>query len=373
MVYELIEFPSLKSKSLESDFDLHKYIQKIPKKEWEATKKYEVFRSKKVIVYAKNKRQRIKEGIRVRRLASLLSKKYGKEVEFYPEKNIIIVDNICYIIAEKINSLEERAFYIDRVKNNLFKRVISLKPSKYSSYFKMDLKSIRDYYKNEFRFPEDFRPYVKMKGFRSLNIDGRFSFADGRINTTSKSTMDEKFVKYFSKNNPCKIYFSLARCLNGKRERTGKGFMLKNIIYAALDIDGNCMLKKGYHLYNSLSICKFCWEDLHKKIKHFKIKAKKIKDFKIEKILFSGSSGVHVHFSIKNGKREITEKEMLDVVKVLNKGKKLVDEFKGTKGKGFDLFRIFRVPNSVSSDTCLIVKEFPLCRINISDEIVKPK
>ena len=353
-----------------SDFEADSLIKQIPKSEKKPQREYELVRTSKGVIYQTNRRQRTKYSFKIKRLCALLAKRSSQNIIYDEKTNIILINNTAVIIADRVRTEEEQEYHINKAKEKYPSyeiEIVSLSKSNLVPSFKMDTKTIENYYKKDFKFPMWFREYLKMRSFRVMNTANSFAFSSRRYNDTSKWTAEQKLVNDLVRQNkygdPGKIYFTLARMLDSKLDRTGKGFPLKNLILLVLDVDGKC---DGMHEINSQGICIKCMNEAFEK-------ERKVKQILLEskyplpiKTLFSGGKGLHLHFCM-----ETTQDKMKEIIDFVNKDEELVDSFLDKDGN-FDTYRIFKCPSSCSAESACLIDE-GLKRLDVRDLIVSPK
>ena len=345
------------------------FIKRDNADEFVSPKKYDYLRTREYVIYRTNKKTRSKQSIKIRRALALISKNEECLVKYDEENNIAFTKGNTYIFADRVQNEKEYDYHLSKFEGGKNPVVISLIKTYLCNYVQLDNKTIYDYYKKEFIFPKWFRSYLKMRAFRAYSSRG-FDFNSRRYNDT-KWTAEDKFKHDFVKSGSdiFKVYFTLARVLDSKLDSCGKGYPISGLMYLALDIDGKC---DGLHLINSNGICTKCLADSNKKL----VKVLKIVDgipnIKLVKRLFSGSKGWHLHLEY-NGKREVSEEILRNIIKTVNKEEELVDYFDGKEIDGvreFDLYRIFKIPGSCSADTACLVSE-DIQRLGVEDVIIE--
>lgn len=369
-------FKNKKSKDL-SEWEAYKLKSETSQEEQLPLRKYELIRTKEFVLYVLNKRTRTKYSIKINRCLALLARKHNCLIKYY-EKDMAAYteDNKnLYIFADKVRNEQElgyhRAKFVDRYgAENI--EIISLQKSDICPFIELDFDTIRNYYKT-YKFPDWFKPYIKMRHFRICNTKLRFVFTERRLTDTSKHSADEKYRRDLLKvADPCKCYFSLCRFLDSKKEQKGLGYAIRDLTYFALDVDGKC--KNDYHLVDQNGICVNCLIDAKIKVAKVKKRLEEYGKIKVIKELFSGGKGFHLHNEF-DGKRELSQKQFLDIINFINKEEELVDTFIFERNgeEVWDEHRIFRTPLCVSGDSCCIVKEGEITRLPVKDEIIYPK
>lgn len=359
-----------KSKHL-SEFQADKIIKDVPQELQKEKGEYELLKTGKGVIYQTNRRQKTKYSFKIKRLCALLSKLHKQNILYDEKHNFIFTAGKIYVIADRVQTEEELEFHKNKIKDyaevpsTTKIEVISLTKSKLVPTFIMDTETIKDYYKKEFKFPSWFRPFLKQRAFRVMNITNSFAFSSRRYNDTSKWTAEEKFVNDLVLKNvfgePGKVYFTLARMLDSKLDREGNGRPLINLMLGVLDIDGEC---EGMHEINEFGICIKCMQlALEKESKVRKKLLESEFPYPI-KTLFSGGKGLHLHLG-----KEITQNEMKRMIEYLNKDEELVDWFKDKDGN-FDSYRIFKCPATVSAETACLIDE-TIKRIDVQDKIIE--
>ena len=351
-----------------SEFEAYKIKQTIL--EFASPKKYDYLRTKKFVIYQKNKRTRTRQNLKIRRALALLAQNNGELIEYDEKQNVAFAKDTTYIFADRVVSAGELEFHKTKIPGIVNPIVISLSKSLYSKYIELDNKTIYNYYKHQFVFPEWFRKFLKMRALRAFSSMG-FNFNTRRYNDT-KWTAEDKFKHDFVKGSVdiYKVYFTLARVLDSKLDACGKGFPISGLMYLALDIDGKC---DGLHLIDNKGICIKCLEDSNAKLEKALEKINAIPGLKVVKKLFSGTKGWHLHLEL-DGKREVSELILRDIIHKVNENEQLVDWFDGKEIEGirtFDLYRIFKIPSTVDSTTGCLVDE-KLIRLNLNDHICEP-
>lgn len=369
MIYIKQYFFKTKTSYNLSEFEAYKIKRTIS--EFVSPKKYDYLRTKKFVIYQKNKRTRTRQNLKIRRALAVLAKNNDGAIEYDENKNIAFARDATYIFADRIFSEQELEFHKNKIPELFNPIVVSLSKSLYSKYIELDNKTMYNYYKNQFAFPDWFRKFLKMRALRAFSSMG-FNFNTRRYNDT-KWTAEDKFRHDFVKGNLdiYKVYFTLARVLDSKLDACGKGFPLSGLMYLALDIDGKC---DGLHLIDNMGICIKCLEDSNIKLDKALEKIKDITNLKIVKILFSGTKGWHLHLEF-DGKREVSEKVIREIITEINKEEQLVDWFDGKEIGGirsFDLYRIFKIPLTIDATTGCMVDE-NITRLDLNDHICEPK
>lgn len=350
-----------------NEYDSYKVLEET--EEFVSPKKYDYLRTNEFAIYKLNKRSRTKQSIKIRRALAVIAK--GKGLVKYNEKlNLAFTENDTYVFADRVQNEREYYYHLNKyvgIKNPV---VISLTKSDICRYIELDTKTIYNYYKNSFVFPEWFRKFIKMRAFRAYSSMG-FNFNTRRYNDT-KWTAEEKFKHDFVKGNVdiYKVYFTLARVLDSRLDACGRGYPLAGLIYLALDIDGKC---DGSHMIEERGICVKCLENSNIKLAKAIKQIKGIPNLIIIKQLFSGTKGWHLHLEF-DGKREVSEEVLRNIIKTINKDENLVDWFDGKEINGvreFDLFRILKTSNSVDATTgCLVYDQ--IIRLDLKDKICEP-
>lgn len=351
-----------------SEFESYKIKEDI--KEFVSPKKYDYLRTNEFVIYNPNKRARTRRALKIRRAIALIAKETKCPVKFDDKMSIAFTSSNVYVFADRVQDKEEYSYYISKYANLKNPVVISLTKSRFCSYIELDNKTIYNYYKNSFVFPEWFRKFLKMRAIRAYSSMG-FNFNSRRYNDT-KWTAEDKFRHDFVKSglDIYKIYFTLARVLDSKLDACGKGYPLSGLIYLALDIDGKC---DGCHLIDERGICTKCIKDSNSKLIRTLKKIDTIPGLVLLKRLFSGTKGWHLHLEYE-GKRELSEEKMREIIGTINSEEQLVDWFDGKEIDGvrqFDLFRIFKVANTCDATTACLVNE-KIKRLDVNDKICEP-
>ena len=351
------------------EYDSFKIREEID--EFVSLKKYDYLRTSDFVIYNPNKRTRTKQNLKIRRAVSLISKETGDLVRYNEDLKIAFTKDKSYVFAEKVQSMGEYEYYLTKFSGLKNPVIISLTKSQICRYVELDTKTIYDYYKHNFVFPKWFRRFLKMRALRVYSSMG-FNFNSRRYNDT-KHSAEEKFRHDFVKRNMdiYKVYFTLARMLDSKLDRCGKGFPIKGLMYLVLDIDGKC---DGIHLVDNRGICIKCLEDSNAKLAKTIEKIRNIPNLIIIKQLFSGTKGWHLHMEF-NGKREVSEEVLRGIIKFINSEENLVDWFDGKEIDGvrqFDTSRIMKLCDSIDITTGCIVRE-EIKRLNLNDQICEPK
>lgn len=362
---KIYKYGDKKSKNL-SEYEAHKLINEIPEEEKKEPLKYQLARTEKGAIWGTNRKQRTKYSFKIRRLCALLAQKYNQNVLYDKDKNIIYANNKSFIIADRVQSEEEKEYHLNKYDIDN-KEIISLTKSTFVPYFILDTKTIKEYYEKEFKFPDWFRPFLKHRSFRVMNIQNSFAFASRRYNDTSKWKAEDKFVNDLVRKNvfgdPGKIYFTLSRMLDSKLDRKGEGYPIENLVLLVLDVDGSC---DGIHEINDKGICVKCMADAFRKEKIVKRKLLESKYPYPTKTLFSGGKGLHLHFE-----KEVKKEYIKEMIDFLNEDEELIDYFNDKDGN-FDSFRIFKVPDSCSAETACLIKE-EIERLQVKDKICEPE
>ena len=352
-----------------NEYDAYKVFEET--EDFVSPKKYDYLRTDEFAIYKLNKKSRTKQSIKIRRALVVIAKEENGLVRYDEKLNLAFTKNNTYIFADRVQNDEEYHYHLNKyigIKNPV---VISLTKSNVCEYIELDNKTIYEYYKTEFVFPDWFRKFIKMRAFRAYSSMG-FNFNTRRYNDT-KWTAEEKFKHDFVKGNIdiYKVYFTLARVLDSKLDACGKGYPLSGLIYLALDIDGKC---DGSHMIDGRGICIKCLENSNIKLAKAIEKIKGIPNLGVIKQLFSGTKGWHLHLEF-NGKREVSEEILRYIIKTINKEEDVVDWFDGKEIDGvrkFDLYRILKCANSVDATTGCLVHD-QIIRLDLKDKICEPK
>ena len=351
-----------------NEYDAYKVFEET--EDFVSPKKYDYLRTTEFAIYKLNKKSKTKQSIKIRRALAVIAREVNGIIKYDERLGLAFTKDAIYVFADRVQNEEEYKYHINKyagIKNPI---VISLAKSSICKYIELDNKTIYDYYKNRFVFPDWFREWKKMRAFRAYSSMG-FNFNTRRYNDT-KWTAEEKFKHDFVKENIdiYKVYFTLARVLDSKLDSSGKGYPLAGLIYLALDIDGKC---DGVHIIDERGICIKCLENSNVKLSKTIEKINEIPNLVVIKQLFSGVKGWHLHLKL-DGKREASEEVLRCIIKRINKDENLVDWFDGKEVNGvreFDLFRIMKTPNTVDATTgCLVYDQ--IIRLDLKDKICEP-
>jgi len=330
------------------------------------------FKTKKFVIFKEGKTESFSNALLIRRLAAVIAKNTNSLVQISNDTLIttksgkVNKSSEFYKVCDQINTKQEMDWHRNKAKGNFpahhFK-LVSLRPSKHAPHFSIDNQTIKDYY-DTFSFGW-FAPFLKQKAFKAITTTNKWVFIKRRLNTTSKTTSEQKFRKAFSKHDIAKTYFSGNRMLDSAKEPVGEGHPL-NLLYAVLDIDGthntDCLVTpKG--------TCAKCMKNANKKLKKVLLRLS-TKPFKV---LFSGVQGFHVH----PYDHEITEQTYLTLLNHVNTQEQLVDDFsfldKKSGEQQWDSHRIWKVPHTIDATTTCKITELPIQKLKVKDKILQPQ